>query len=161
MGRLNEGKTVARQGSIAQVRPWHRAMARMMAAGARPIELATGYGYTPAQVTKILESPLFQAELARIESQAVCEAVSVREDLQVMSARAIEVLDEALDMPVEDWQDRARKIDAAFGVLDRAGYGKKDQPVVQKHLHLHAEIKNMSNEELLKDVLDLTAAEVE
>ena len=161
MGRLAEGKTLDHLGELAQVRPWHRSIARMVAAGMRPMEIAESYGYSTSHVTKILASPLFQAEVARIECQAEAEAVSVRSDLQQMSVRAIEVLDEALDTPVEDWMDRSKRIDAAFGVLDRAGYGKKEQPQEHRHLHLHAEVKKMSDEELLKDVLELTNVEVE
>lgn len=161
MGRFAEGKTLTHLGKLGQIRPWHRSIARAVAAGMRPGEVCEAYGYSPSHVTKILESPLFQAEVARIEAQAEESAVSVREDLQQMSLRAIEVLDEALDTPVADWQDRSRRIDAAFGVLDRAGYGKKEQPSEHRHLHLHAEVKKMSDEELLKDVLDLTAVEVE
>jgi hypothetical protein len=127
----------------------------------RPGEVAESFGFSASHVTKILASPLFQAEVARIEAQAEMEAVSVRQDLQLMSVRAIEVLDEALDTPVEGWLDRSKRIDAAFGVLDRAGYGKKEQPQEHKHLHLHAEVKKMTDEELLKDVLDMTAVEVE
>lgn len=161
MGRFAEGKTLEHLGRISQVRPWHRSIARMVAAGMRPNEIAESYGYSTSHVTKVLASPLFQAEVARIEAQCEMEAVSVRNDLQQMSIRAIEVLDEALETPTEDWNARAKKIDAAFGVLDRAGYGKREQPQEHKHLHLHAEVKKMSDEELLRDVLDLTSAEVE
>jgi len=161
MGRLMEGKTALNVGKIAQVRPWHRAMARAVVAGQRPTEIAESFGYTQEHISRIMGSPLFQAEVARIESQADAETVSIRQDLQLMSLRAVEVLDEALETTVSDWQDRAKRIDAAFGVLDRAGYGKKEQPQEHKHLHLHAEVKAMSDEELLKDVLDLTSVEVE
>jgi len=161
MGRLMENKSAVGPAKLAQVRPWHRAMARMVAAGARPGEIAESFGYSVGQISVISGSPLFRAEVARIESQADAESVSIRRDLQIMSARAIEILDEALETPVEGWQDRAKKIDAAFGVLDRAGYGKKEQPQEHKHLHLHAEVKKMSDEELLKDVLDMTTMEVE
>lgn len=161
MGRLMENKSATEATRISQVRPWHRAMARMVAAGGRPGEIAESFGYSPCQISIIIGSPLFQAEVARLEAQADASAVNVRQDLQLMSGRAIEVLDEALETPVKDWQDRAKRIDAAFGVLDRAGYGKKDQPQEHKHLHLHAEVKQMSDEELLKDVLDLTSLEVE
>jgi len=133
----------------------------MVAAGMRPNEIAESYGYSTSHISKVLASPLFQAEVARIECQAEAEAVSVRSDLQQMSLRAIEVLDEALETPVEDWNARSKRIDAAFGVLDRAGYGKKEQPQEHKHLHLHAEVKKMSDEELLKDVLEMTNLEVE
>lgn len=125
------------------------------------MEVAESFGYTPAQVSKILGSPLFCAEVARIESTTEDEAVSIREDLQFMSHRAIEVLDEGLDADVQSWQERSRRVEVAFGVLDRAGYGKKEQPQEHKHLHLHAEVKNMSDEELLKNVLDVTSSEVE
>jgi len=164
MGRFMENKSAlaGANGGIGQVRPWHRQMARLVAAGARPGEIAGSFGYTPGQVSRILGSPLFQAEVARMEGQTEDLAVSVREDLQLMSLRAIEVLDASLDEPVESWKERATLIDAAFGVLDRAGYGKKEQPQDHRHLHLHAAaVKEMSNEELLKNVIDVAAEEVD
>jgi hypothetical protein len=67
---------------------------------------------------------LFQAEVARIESGAEEASSGVVRDLRLMSHRAVEVLDETLDVEVETWRDRTRKVEAAFGILDRAGYGK-------------------------------------
>ncbi len=163
MGRLMEGKTALNVGKLAQVRPWHRAMARLVAAGARPGEVAESFGYTPGMISRIMGSPLFQAEVARIECGSELEAVKIREDLLETAKRAAERLDGIVESPLNDelWGARAKLADTCFGVLDRAGYGKKEQPQEHKHLHLHAEVKAMSDEELLKDVLDLTSVEVE
>ena len=129
MGRLNEGLTVANHGGIQQVRPWHRALARAVASGMRPGEICAAYGYTPAWITRIMETPLFQAEVARIESLAEIQAVDVREDLNSMAPRAVEVIDECLD-----GEDKKLKFEAAKDVLDRTGHHKNTQNL---HLHKH------------------------
>lgn len=135
MGRLAEGKTLSHLPALAQVRPWHRQLARAVAAGMRPREICATYGYVPCTVTKILASPLFQAEVARIEAGAEEVATSVVRDLRLMSKRSVEILDEALDTPVENWKERVNLIDTAFGVLDRAGYGKASKVVFGGEVH--------------------------
>lgn len=141
MGRLAEGKTLDHLPALRQVRPWHRQLARVVAAGMRPGEISAAFGYTPATVSKILASPLFQAEVARIEAGAEAEITSVVRDLHLMSSRAAEVLDEALDADVSNWQERARRTEVAFGVLDRAGYGR-----TSKLIHMEDPEKEESDE---------------
>ena len=155
MGRLMEWKSP----KIAQCRPWHRAMARMIVAGARPGEIAESFGYTPGMVSKIIQSPLFEAELRRLENEAEAAAIDIHEDLQQMSLRASEILDRELQGDPGSLKEREAQVTVAFGVLDRAGFTKRDQPVMHLHKHEHLEVKGMSNEELLKNVIDLVADE--
>lgn len=155
MGRLMEWKSP----KIQQCRPWHRAMARMVVAGARPMEIAESFGYTAGQISKIIQSPLFEAELHRLESEAEAAAVDIHEDLAQMSLRAAEILDRELQPDPTDLRSREHQVQVAFGVLDRAGFTKRDQPVMHLHKHQHLEVKNLTNEELLKNVIDLTADE--
>lgn len=154
MGRLMEFKSP----KIHQVRPWHRAMARMVVAGARPGEIAEAYGYTPSQVTLIMGSPLFQAEVARLEAAAEELAVDVNADLKQMAVRAAEVLDRELEAEPQNRQERALQVQTAFGVLDRAGFGKKDNPI-HLHKHEHLEVGKLSLEELYKDVIDIASGD--
>ena len=153
MGRHERGLSQ----HITQLRPWHRNMARQVVAGARPGELAEMYGYTPAMITRIINSPLFKAEVARMEQRNEDIAVDVNADLKNMAPRAAEVLDLELgddDVAKLSLQERHLRVKTAFGVLDRAGYGRKDQPVhLHKHEHLH--VKEMSDEELYRDVIDM------
>lgn len=155
MGRLMEWKSP----KIAQCRPWHRAMARMVVAGARPMEIAESFGYTAGQVSRIIQSPLFEAELRRLENEAESAAVDIHEDLAQMSLRASEILDRELQGDPTSLKEREAQITVAFGVLDRAGFTKRDQPVMHLHKHQHLEVKNLTNEELLKNVIDMTVDE--
>lgn len=126
----------------------------MFVEGYQPSEIALATGFTPGQMTRILHSPLFQAELLRLESQADDVAVNVGRDLKRMAERAVEILDENLHS--EDLS-RELKTKTAFDVLDRAGYGKKNDP--QRHLHLHAhahrKVKEMEQVELYEAVEDM------
>ena len=125
--------------TISQLWPHHRSMARMFVEGLQPGEIAAITGFSPGQITRILHSPLFEAELARLESQAEIESQSVTGDLKRMAARAVEVLDENLQA---ENITRELKTKTAFDVLDRAGHGKKME--IQRHLHAHAHVHKES-----------------
>ena len=157
MGRHPTGITGEKYG-IGHLWPHHRTMARDLVAGFTPNEVALRFGFTNAQITRIMQSPLFIAEMNRLEAQAEILAVDVHEDLRQMSARAVEIMDENLHM---EEIDRGLKTKTAFEVLDRAGYGKKEDP--QKHLHLHAhevrKVEEMSKEDLYEEVIDLVEEE--
>ena len=147
MGRIAEGKSP----TLKQLRPWHTSMARMMVAGGkRPGELAQIFGMSPTQITVITQSPLFIMERERLEAMADYAAVDVRGELELRQGMAIEVIDECLAGP-----DIKIKKDVAFEILDRTGYGKKAEVQKHAHLHLHKEIKEMSDEDLAKEALDL------
>ena len=132
-------------------------MARMFLEGMRPSEVATATGMTEGQITRILHSPLFEAELARLEGQAEIEAVSVGNELKRMATRAIEILDENLQAEDKDSVSRELKTKTAFDVLDRSGHSKRIDP--QRHLHLHAhahqKVGEMEQVELYEAVEDM------
>lgn len=157
MGRLPVGKTGEKH-AIGYLWPHHRSMARDFVAGYTPTEVAERFGFTKAQITRIQQSPLFVAEMARLEAQAEHVSVDVHNDIREMAARAVEILDENLHR--EDVK-RGLKTKTAFDVLDRAGYGKKDDP--QKHVHLHAhavkKIAEMDKDELYEEIIDLVEEE--
>ena len=143
--------------TISQLWPHHRSMARMFLEGMQPIEVSRVTGFSPCQITRILHSPLFEAELARLEGQAEMVAVSVNSDLKRMSERAVEILDENLNSRDAVVVSRELKTKTAFDVLDRSGYGRKIDP--QRHLHLHAhahqKVKEMGQVELYEAVEDM------
>lgn len=143
--------------TISQLWPHHRSMARMFVEGMQPGEVAEATGFTPGQITRILHSPLFEAELARLESQAEGESMSVVADLKRMSARAVEILDENLHSEDDNLVSRQLKTKTAFDILDRTGHGKRTDP--QKHLHLHAhahqKVQEMEQVELYEAVEDM------
>ena len=77
-----------------------------------------------------------------------------------MSHKAVEVLDRELDRESEHPKSRRLAANIAFGVLDRAGFGKKERPIEHEHKHLHVQVQAMSDQELYKDVTDLIDEEV-
>lgn len=158
MGLIPEGKTP----TVGYLRPHHRAMARSILTGATNADLARIYDFTPGQITRIVNSPLFQAELARLEAQAEYETTSIHQDLQVLSHRAIEILSGELDREPQSVADRKIKKEVAFGVLDRAGYAKRESPQYHLHKHEHEHhASNMNDDDLYRDVLDLARDEYE
>lgn len=158
MGRVPEGKTP----TIGYLHPHHRAMVRsMVAGGLRPSELASQFGMSNAQITKIIHSPLFKAELERLEGSAELVAVDASLDLQALKGRATEVLASDLYDP---GVNRGLRNKTALEILDRTGHGKKgDGGGTQKHLHVHAhaEVKKMDRKEIFDDVMDLLDEEDE
>lgn len=149
MGRFAEGKTP----TIGQLRPHHRSMCRAMVFGnLKPGQLAVVYGMTPGQITRVVNSPLFQAEVSRLESLTETEMLDVSVELQLRQPAAIETIDEVLYNKSVDLKLRK---DTAFEVLDRTGFGKKSEPQRHEHLHLHAEVSKMETEDLAKEALDL------
>jgi len=157
MGRIPTGISGEKYG-IKYLWPHHRAMARDLVAGHTPGEVADKTGFTPAQITRIMQSPLFIAEMNMLEAGASVRAVDVHEDLREMSKKAVEVLDENLN---SETISAGLKTKTAFDVLDRAGYGKKETP--QQHLHLHAhevrKVEEMSPEELYEDIIEMAEEE--
>lgn len=143
--------------TISQLWPHHRSMARMFLEGMQPGEVAAVTGFTPGQITRILHSPLFEAELARLEGQAEIEAAGVGNELKRMAGRAIEILDENLHSQDTEMVSRELKTKTAFDVLDRSGHSKRVDP--QRHLHLHAhahqKVREMEQVELYETVEDL------
>lgn len=144
--------------TIKSLWPHHRSMARaMVAAGLTPTQLAEAYGFTPGQITRIINSPVFRVELARLEGEADEVATDVRKDLKLLAERAVEVLDDQLNKQGVDVKVQQQ---AAFGVLDRSGYGKNEGfKGVKKISITQVNVGDMSDKELRDDVLDLVEDE--
>lgn len=154
MGLHPEGKTP----TIGYLWPHHRSMARMFAEGLTPTEVAAICGYTPGQITRILHSPLFQAELKRLEEGLEETSREIDLEIKLMARKAVEVLDENLN---SETTDRKLKTQTAQDVLDRAGYGKKPDAAEHRHLHahIHKQVQDMPQEELYKEVRALMEEE--
>ena len=145
----------------------HRHMARLAASGFTPIEIAEATGFTPCQITKILASPLFQKEVARIEAMADKSACDLRTDLQQLAIKAVCNLEE--DLHVADGKEpsdltnfeRNLRFKASADVLDRVGLGGKNVTVASLHLHQdeHKHIHSLGVEQLRNEVMDLLRGE--
>lgn len=156
MGRPSEGKSPV----IRYLWPHHRSLARAVVAGLKPMELSQIYGFTPSHITRIINSPAFLAEVARLEEDADDKATDVRADIKKMARRAVEVLDEQLNRPGVPEQTRQR---AAFDVLDRAGFGAKPTGLpggsTFNFTKIEKIVQQSSPEHLKDDVLDLLEVE--
>jgi len=106
MGKLNKGLTYqniyqphgAIEGRLIELRPWHRAMARAVVSGTRPTDLSILFNMTPTQISNITGSPAFLEYLASLERGAEMAATELRQDILNMAQRALEVIDEDLDL---------------------------------------------------------------
>jgi len=166
MGRIPEGEIiihedgkVTKEGKSPHVEaiwPHHRLMARMCVEGSQPGEIAAATGFSKGQISRILGSPSFQAELIRLESQADDAAINIHDDIRLLAARAVEVLDKNIHAVADTDPEKKLQQAAAFDLLDRAGFGKKEVHI-NKNLNVSAtlkDIKNMSTADIRDDIMD-------
>lgn len=163
MGRLQEHKSPE---AFTQIRPHHRSLARAVVSGLSPSQLALTFGFTEGHISRILQTPLFEAEVARLERNADENACDIREDLRVMRAKAIENLDEDLNIEPTTLQERALRGHTSRDILDRTGVRKQDKPIVSPGGTVNVRqtiinIENMSEKDLREDVMGLIGIEVE
>lgn len=156
MGHLPEGKSP----QIQHLWPHHRSMVRAAFEGARPGELSEAFGMTEGQISRIMNSPLFQAELARLEAEADIALTEARRNLKVLAGKSVELISQEMEAlsDAESWPERKLKIKTCFDVLDRVKV-VPDTPQVNIHQHLHAHVEKMSDNELFRDVMDLAKEE--
>jgi hypothetical protein len=113
MGRIAEANRDDKI-TIQALRPHHRAMARYVAAGKRPIEIAEIFGLSLPQISVICNSPLFQTEVDRLCEGMELDMKDAATELKELTGRATEVLAEELYSPEKGSTLRAR---VAFEVL--------------------------------------------
>ena len=158
---------------IKQLRNHHRSMARdIVAMGeVRNKDLARIYNMLPPQISIIVNSPVFIAELARLETEIEENICDVREGIRLLVPRAEQVLKEELykddgDLPGEalSLSERKLRLGVAVDILDRDAGKKKMGESAAKSLHFHSHkeihlVGGMSTEELQNDVFKLIADE--
>lgn len=142
---------------IGYLHPHHRAMARaQVTGGLRPSELAILFHLSPSQVSIISHSPLYKAEIARLEAGAEINSINVRKELELLQPRALEILTEDM-MGIGIGIDRKLRNYTAFRILDKTGF--PDGAPIQKsiNLNLSGEInpQEMSKEDLYREVMDM------
>lgn len=153
---------------IQQLKNHHRSMARdIIAMGeVRNKDLARIYNMYPAQISIITNSPVFLAELARLEDMVEDSITDVREDIRLLVPRAKRVISEELYKEDDDDEapmslgERKMRLTTAFDILDRDSGKKKHSESGAKEIHYHSHqelhvTKNMSTEDLQRDIFDL------
>ena len=110
---------------IANLRPLHRSMARAVALGTKsPMQLSQAYGYTPGQISRIMGSPVFQAEVQRLERELEIVSFDYAKDLKLMGERAMQNIDEDLHMPTDTLDHRKLRNQTSLEVLGMIGVRK-------------------------------------
>jgi len=144
---------------VKQLRPHHKSLARaLVGGGLTPGELCTAFGFTPGHMSRILQSPLFKAEVDRLERMADGEAMDLRASLRDMAERSLEVLDEDLEIPVTSLQLRYLRNKTAMDVLDRVGLRKNEASMGSGNTSLQQiqiNVANMSTDALREQVMTL------
>lgn len=140
------------------LRDHHKSMAKALVfSGLTPGQLANLYGFVPGQISRIIGSELFQAECDRLRTEHEVSLRDLAEDLRFLGRKSVEVITETLYAD-DKRVPLIKKTPYAFEVLDRLGFGKKEQ-VSSKHLHLHQHeekhIHAMETKDLLEDVMDM------
>jgi len=157
---------------IKQLKNHHRSMARdIIAMGEiRNVDLARIYNMKEAQISIIINSPCFIAYLAELETQVEDNITELREDIRLLVPRASMIIKEELfkeddqpDAPMT-LSERKMRLSTAFDIWDRDSGRKKhgESGAKNVHFHQHNELhvtKNMSTEDLQKDIFDLIAEE--
>lgn len=99
--------------------PHFRAMARALVAGATPSQLSDRFGLLPPRISDIIHSPLFKAEVRRLESRAEDVTIeAIKADLESLRPVAVEVIAEDLHMQ----KASRRRTKSAFDLLDRTDF---------------------------------------
>lgn len=118
---------VKTESSVVRLRQSHHAVARLLAQGADPVEVAAVSGYTPVRINQLKADPSFQELMAHYTSIEQEEYERTRGDmhdrLAALGFDAMEVLHEKL---LEDSDSFTKKELLAIveASADRTGYGK-------------------------------------
>lgn len=165
MGLNTEPLSYKGRTKITQMKNHHRSMARdVVCGGLQNKDIAKLYNMTESQVSIVVNSPLFQAELARLEALADNAVMEVKQRTALMIPKATKVLQNVLDRAAPedvkpedvDRADLKLGVQVALEVYDRvapkvgAGAGGN---ITLKQFNI--DTRNMSDEELRDSVFDL------
>ena len=129
----------------------------LVAGGLRNRDLERIYGMTPAQISIIVNSPIFRAEVRRLEDIVEDEIIDIRKEVKDLVPAAKRVLTEAL-VNSESLPLGSVKIRTALDVMKLAG-GNGNDSDRGSHLHLHKHyekhVHQMQDDELRDSVFDL------
>lgn len=124
----------------------HKLVWMLHATGKRNKEIAELLNYTEARVSVIVNDPRREQFLPEFSSAVAEQIQDVRQKLRLHAPEAVdEVVDEMRHSTDANVRQRA-----AFGILDRAGYGKIDKRVVA-----HTEVTEEAARELTAGIRDL------
>lgn len=168
MGRFQENPDGSgKSPHIQHLRPHHRSMVRAVALGDfTPMELSQRFAMTPGQVSRIMGSPIFQAEVLRLQEEAEIITLDMAKDLKMMGELALQNLDEDLHIKPETLEARKYRGQVSTDILGMLGLSKtagNNNTVINKILQVNQTINNNSKEveemdeqEIRDELLELT-----
>lgn len=117
-GTISRGRSLKYWENL-KLNPKHIQMLVMKAAGFTNNYIAAEFEMTAARVSVIVNHPDAQSVLSRLISYQAEELIDVKSRIRAHSAEALDI---SLDV-MRNARDDGLKLKAAFGLLDRGGYG--------------------------------------
>lgn len=106
--------------SLAYVRPYHKEIARRLVLGQTPTEISKDLNISSSRISIIINSPLMQKEIKRLEDMRDSGVNDIRVQLQELQPTMIEVIERlAIYSPSE-----SMRFECAKDLLDRGGTSK-------------------------------------
>jgi hypothetical protein len=114
-----------------KITPRHRALMRRLVAGMTLSDACIDIGFSISRASLIVNSPLFQAEMKRMEGEvakefAEAEANRPTDPTRVMLSESAETAARTLKGALSD-ENAMVRVNAAKDILDRTGYAKEDK----------------------------------
>jgi len=114
-----------------KVTPRHRALMRRLVAGMTLSDACVDIGFSISRASLIVNSPLFQAEMKRMETEVArefteAEAQRPTDPVRMALSESSEMAARTLKGALSDENPLVR-VNAAKDILDRTGYAKEDK----------------------------------
>ena len=114
-----------------KVTPRHRALMRRLVGGMTLTDACVDIGFSISRASLIVNSPLFQAEMKRMEAEvarefAEAEAQRPTDPTRLLLSESSETAARTLKGALDD-QNALVRVSAAKDILDRTGYAKEDK----------------------------------
>lgn len=160
MSGNGKGNGKAESMPLQKLQPYHRQIAYLIHQGVKPKKIAETLGLHYQSIVRIKNSPLFKAELNRLEMNTEEAVVDATTRLRALLPRAVDVLEEQLGDPENNKPPRALNDGAltkvALEVIDRAIPKKHEHegPSVEVNIQqIIAQNQEKSDDQLIKDIM--------
>jgi len=153
------GKALAKP-PLAKLQPYHRQIAYLIHQGVKPKKIADELGLHYQSVVRIKNSPLFRAELNRLEMNTEEAVTDATTRLRALLPRAVDVLADQLGDPDNNKPAKAMNDGAltkvALEVIDRAIPKKHEHEGTAVEVNIQqviAQNNEKSDDQLIKEIM--------
>lgn len=112
-----------------------QAIARLLAIGATPLQIAQEMSLPIDQIRLVANEPLVRRRVLEFQASGDQGVLSIQERLQELAGEAVEAIGAAMRDP----DDGGLRLRAASEVLDRTGHAKQ-AAVTHRHSHAHGHV---------------------